>query len=140
MLELGCPVLDESTACFRWQVVVADQARDVAALERGAEAYLSTACDRPAACASAAIWLGERYEKLGEGAKAIRMFERAAEESGSAEAWLRVAKASERLGLASAALRARNRASRSVGASGSAPPGASDTSRDDELLRKLLDD
>jgi hypothetical protein len=133
----NCPRFALGVECLRWQVTFAGRARDWTAVEQAGQSYLAVSCERPHACAAAAQWLGVQFEQMGDDLQALKMFERAAHESESPQAWEQAAKVATRLGFVGAAKRARERAGR-------APQPAAETPRkaesDRERLRQLVDD
>lgn len=121
LLREACATLSVPADCFRWQVIIAAQARDVKSLDEAGSVFMGASCAQPASCGSAAFWLGQRYEEVQEHGKALSMFERAAHETDSAAAWQQVARISVSLGMPHAGDRAAKRA-RDAAASAPPPP------------------
>lgn len=136
-LAAACPQFDPGLECLRWEVSFAQRAKDRGSLERAAGAYLAAACQTPVACAVAATWLGSQYEGAGADAQALRMYERAAREADTSQAWHQVDRLASRMGFVGAASRARHRASALPNAP---PPAPAGSSADRERLRELIDD
>ncbi len=117
LLSDGCPIFEEKAYCIYWRVMLAGRLHDLVEVDAAAAAYLSATCEDAAKCAAGASWLGSVLTSWGQNEKALQMYERAAREQGTGEAWLAVAVAAEKLGLVGAASRARARVSRLEGKS-----------------------
>jgi tetratricopeptide (TPR) repeat protein len=133
-----CPRFQPGQDCLRWQVTLAHKARNATVLDASAASYLAAACENPRACAAAALWLGSQFDSLGDDAKALKMFERAAQESESPDAWRHVARLASRLGLVGAAQRAKEKAGRTPMAAPGDDAGREQTDR--ERLQQLIGD
>jgi len=92
-LAQHCRNFTADALCAAQWVTVAALAKGHEPLEEAAGTYLALACSTPEACATAATWIGNLYLGRGNHEWALSRFERAANESPSADAWLRVAHA-----------------------------------------------
>lgn len=138
LLSAQCPRFSAQIECLRWQVNIARRARDSTAFAKAASAYLAAACEKPQLCAGAAAWLGAQYEVFGENVQALRMFERAAQESETPQSWAQVERVANRLGFVAAAKHAHDRIRRASPAPAS--PQARSEALDRERLRELVDE
>ncbi len=136
-LAQNCARFRPGLECRRWQVTLAKDAHDRAAVAEGAASYLSAACETEKGCAPAAFWLGSVFDSLGDDAQALKMYSRAAQEGELPGAWDKVAKVATRLGFVGEAKRARERAGRAPTPPISAP---AQQVKDRDRLRQLVDD
>lgn len=97
-LSQQCQEFAADTACATQWVLVASRSKNVDRLGDAANAYLGLACSTPDACASASTWIGNLFMARGNYEWALTRFERAANESPSGDAWLKVADAALRAG------------------------------------------
>jgi tetratricopeptide (TPR) repeat protein len=110
LLAQKCGTFVAAAECVRLRFLVAETLNDPKGLEEAASALLGEACSNGTNCAGTATWLAERYRARGDWGAALHMYERAAHESESPQAWRNVANSANRLGLASVAMRALQRA------------------------------
>jgi len=110
LLSERCSSLADWTGCSRWRVLAAAKLPSTDALHEAAAALLAASCSTAESCAEGATWLAGKYMEVHDPASALKMYERAARETGSPEAWRRVAESSKQLGLNSVAERALKRA------------------------------
>lgn len=98
LLAERCEGYVDAPYCLSWRTTIASKLGPEA-FQDAAAAYLAAACSDAEACADAATWIGGKYAESGNSAGALKMFERAARESGSKAAWQRVATLSQKMGL-----------------------------------------
>jgi hypothetical protein len=98
LLAENCQRLPDPVSCGIERVTYALKLKDARRFDDAAAEYTASACSTPAGCAQAFTWLGNlelgRNNQLG----ALARFERAAQESPSSDAWLRVAEVATRVG------------------------------------------
>jgi hypothetical protein len=135
LLTDSCPVFTQRLDCLRWRVRLAERSHDAVELDAASSTYLSAACSSSTACAAAASWLGGVFMSSRQVAKALEMFERAAREQGTPQAWQQVAVAAQRMGLEGAAQRARQHAARAGGQAGERVTEELEKKELEELLR-----
>ncbi len=92
-LAKHCQEFTSDASCATQFVSVASSIANPALLEEASATYLALACSTPDTCANAATWIGNLFMARGNYEHALSRFERAANESPSAEAWQRVASA-----------------------------------------------
>jgi tetratricopeptide (TPR) repeat protein len=97
-LSQQCQEFATDTTCATQWVLVASRSKNVDRLGDAANAYLVLACSTPDACASAATWIGNLFMARGNYEWALARYERAANESPSGDAWVKVADAAMRSG------------------------------------------
>ena len=97
-LSKHCQEFANDTTCVSHFVTVAARVPGPEMLEEAGSAYLALACSTPDSCAGAATWIGDLFMARGNYELALSRFERAANESPAADAWLRVADAALRSG------------------------------------------
>lgn len=97
-LAKSCRNFTTDLVCAAQFVTVASQVSNLELLDEAGNAYLALACSTPDACAAAATWIGNLYAARGSYDSALSRFERAVNESPSADAWLRVADSALRSG------------------------------------------
>lgn len=110
LLVQNCHTFLAQADCLRTQFLAAEQLDDAPALDASATSLLAEVCSAADVCSSTALWLGHELEARGHPGSAVRMFERAAQESQSPAAWAQLAESARRLGLTAIADRARRRA------------------------------
>lgn len=106
LLAKNCRLVSAHLDCLRLRVQVADELTDGSALQTASSAYVDAACAVAEGCASATAWVGDRLSARGDWVGAVKMYERAARESGDRRAWERLAKAAMRAGDSALAMRA----------------------------------
>ena len=106
LLAQRCRLLEKQAACTQVRYVAAEQLDNQAALKDAMQALLGQACVTQPECASTATWLGQRLAAKGDPVGALHMYERAAQESGSPQAWALVADVATNLGMPTVAARA----------------------------------
>lgn len=97
-LAQSCERLPDPSSCSVERIGYAQRLKDPARFEEAASAYTAAACSTPAACSQAFGWLGNIELGRNNVLSALSRFERSAQESPSADAWLRVAEVALRLG------------------------------------------
>ncbi|HEY5961581.1 MAG TPA: hypothetical protein VIV60_33710, partial [Polyangiaceae bacterium] len=121
LLAENCQRLPDPVTCGIDRVSYALKLKDPHRFDEAAAEYTASACSTPASCAQAFSWLGNlemgRNNQLG----ALARYERAAQESPSSEAWLRVADVATRVGRLGRAQTAMTSARR-LGSSENAAP------------------
>jgi tetratricopeptide (TPR) repeat protein len=136
-LAQQCSEFAADSLCAAQWVSIAAKAKSTEPLEDAASGYLALACSTPDACASAATWIANLYMARGNYELALTKYERAANESPSAEIWLRVADAALRCGRISRAQSALL-AARRFGGSDSKLERQLEQARREQLLRGAL--
>jgi hypothetical protein len=110
LLEQNCYTFEAKSDCMRIRFIAAQKMGDNRALDDSAAAFLAETCSTADTCAASALWIGSQLEASGHPGSAIRMYERAAEESGTQKAWSELSETATRLGFAAIAERAQRRA------------------------------
>jgi hypothetical protein len=93
-----CSRLHAPVECLREQVGYALEARDSTLQSDAVTAYLAAACESPAACAKAALWVGDRLQERGDALGAVVYYSRAAKESPTRHTWQKLAAATKAAG------------------------------------------
>jgi tetratricopeptide (TPR) repeat protein len=97
-LAENCERLPDPVSCGVDRVSYAMKLKDPARFDEAASAYTAAACSTSATCAQAFTWLGSLELGRNNLLAALSRYERAAQETPSADAWLRVADVAIRLG------------------------------------------
>ncbi|MET0792080.1 MAG: O-antigen ligase family protein [Polyangiaceae bacterium] len=140
LLAEKCKTLEMQTACARLRFSVAEQLDDHTVLQDAMASLLGDSCSTPVECSATATWLGQRLAAKGDPVGALHMYERAARESESPQAWQRVADVANSLGLPSLAARALRRTGREGGEpAATAFPRTLEEKRLRELSNSVLD-
>ncbi|MBN1610332.1 MAG: O-antigen ligase family protein [Polyangiaceae bacterium] len=105
-----CADASDRLACERERVILAYKLHDDSASKSSVDDFLQVACSSSGSCASAARWAGDLAASEDQWSRAVDYYERAAQSSSSAGAWLKVADAANRAGLISRAIHAARRA------------------------------
>jgi tetratricopeptide (TPR) repeat protein len=105
-----CARLNAPASCLRERVTYALQG-DPTAQDDAITAYLAAACDSPAGCAKAALWVGDRLRDRGDQLGALVYYSRAVKESPTRAAWQKLASASKAAGQLQRSQEAQRRAS-----------------------------
>jgi tetratricopeptide (TPR) repeat protein len=137
-LSKHCQNFTSDGTCASQFVTVAARAPGPELLEEAGTTYMALACSTPDSCASAATWIGNLFAARGNYQLALTRFERAANESPSADAWLRVADAAMRSGHVNRAQSALVAARRFGSASDSELEHRVEQARRDQLLNQAL--
>ena len=137
-LSKHCQNFTSDSTCASHFVTVAAKAPSPELLEEAGTTYMALACSTPDSCASAATWVGNLFAARGNYQLALTRFERAANESPSADAWLRVADAAMRSGHVNRAQSALVAARRFGSASDSELEQRVEQARRDQLMNQAL--
>jgi tetratricopeptide (TPR) repeat protein len=98
LLAEHCNKSPDSVSCNRLRVSYAERLPERSRFESAAMAFTASACFSPGSCAAAFDWLGNLEIGRNNLLLALSRFERAAEESPTADAWLKVAEVAARAG------------------------------------------
>jgi len=90
LLAEKCKMLVVQADCDRLRFLAAERLDDPRILEDATASLLAAACSSPVECASTAVWLGRELEAHRAFAAALHMYERAAHESDTPDAWRQV--------------------------------------------------